>query len=92
MIICFTLLGCGKQDATVSGKITYRSRALTRGEISFIAADGQSASGTIHADGCYQVTQVPQGEVTVIVSSVGGTKANPNSACKASRRRRSESR
>lgn len=71
LVVCFTLFGCGKPDATVSGKITYRSRTLTRGEISFVAADGQSASSTIHADGCYQVTKVPQGAVTVIVSSVG---------------------
>jgi hypothetical protein len=67
---CFVVLGCGARDATVSGKITYGSQSVTRGQISFVAADGKSASGTIHADGAYEVTQVPQGEVVVVVSSV----------------------
>jgi hypothetical protein len=69
LLFLAALAGCGSKLSTVSGKITYRDKPVTRGQISFIAADGQSASTTLDADGGYTVAQVPRGELTVIISS-----------------------
>jgi hypothetical protein len=60
--------GCGG-PRTVTGKVTYASKPLKKGQISFVGANGKSASGTINDDGSYLVTNVPAGEVTVVVVS-----------------------
>ena len=61
-------VGCGG-PLTVTGTVKYNSKPLTRGQISFVGADGKSASGTINADGTYVVIGVPRGEVKVSVTS-----------------------
>ena len=45
----FACSGCGSNRAKVTGTITLGPNPLTRGQISFIGSDGQSASGTINA-------------------------------------------
>src|SRR5262245_1302986 len=63
--------GCSR-SATVSGKVTYKSEPVKRGEISFVAADGRSVSTPIDDDGNYVVANVPTGEVRVLVRAVKG--------------------
>jgi hypothetical protein len=72
MCACLVLAGCGSRVSTVSGNVTYKGERLTRGQISFVAPDGEPpVSSTIHADGAYEVTNVPRGQVIVVVSSMG---------------------
>jgi hypothetical protein len=69
LAVAFACSGCGSNQAKVTGTITYGTNPVTRGQISFIGSDGQSASGTINADGTYVVFNVPRGEVTVAIVS-----------------------
>jgi hypothetical protein len=70
VLVCLPVLsGCGG-DPSVTGRVTYQSRPLASGQISFIAGDGRSASGTINSDGTYFVARVPAGRVVVVVTSL----------------------
>ena len=62
--------GCGSKIAAVKGKIAYRTKPVQSGQITFINAQGSSASGTINSDGSYLVTNVPRGPVMVTVKCV----------------------
>jgi len=52
--------GCAKkggmETAPVSGKVTYRGKALTTGTVMFIPARGPAATGEIGKDGIYKLT------------------------------------
>jgi hypothetical protein len=82
LVLAGLCCGCGG-PATVSGTVKYRGQAVTQGQISFIGADGKSASGTINPDGTYSVPNVPSGPVTVVVLAYrveGDTKTDPLAA------------
>src|SRR5262245_56573634 len=68
-VLVLVLCGCGGGPATVTGVVKYKGQPLTKGQISFIAADGKSASGVIGADGTYSAANVPAGAVTATVQS-----------------------
>ncbi len=69
-LFALALSGCGTRDATVSGNITVHGEALKRGQVHFTSGTGESASTTINADGTYNCTMVPKGEVTITVVSM----------------------
>src|SRR3954471_22605789 len=64
------LCGCGESTADVSGKVTYQTKPLKGGNITFISQSGkQSISTTINEDGSYKASKVPSGEVKICVET-----------------------
>jgi len=66
MLGVLLVASCGG-DRTLTGKVSYKSQPLTKGQISFVGEGGKSASGTINNDGTYFVKNPPLGVVTVTV-------------------------
>jgi hypothetical protein len=58
--------GCGSKG-TVSGKVTYKDKAVPGGKVQFKTEKGKSYLGTIKEDGSYTVEKVPAGPVTITV-------------------------
>ena len=73
------VLGCGqssstvgpKQDASISGKVTYKGKPVTDAIISFESTD-RGAYGGPFKDGKYSVSKMASGEFTVTVTPVAG--------------------
>jgi hypothetical protein len=62
--------GCGGSfTAPVSGKVTYKGKALPGGTVTFIHPDGRVGYGTIHEDGTYSISAAPGGNVKCIVQT-----------------------
>lgn len=63
------LPGCGGYDrktAVVRGSVTYNGKAVPNGTISFIPADGRSATGEIQPDGSYTLTTYRKGDGAIL--------------------------
>jgi hypothetical protein len=61
--------GCGgndKKTAVVRGTVTYNGKAVPNGTISFIPADGRSATGEIEPDGSYTLTTYRKGDGAIL--------------------------
>ncbi len=74
LLVLFVLAisGCGiggKPTGTVTGTVTYKNEPVTAGMVTFITADGQSATAPIGADGSYDASGVPLGSVKVTVTT-----------------------
>lgn len=69
LAIALLAAGCGG-ERTLSGIVRYKGQPVAGGQVSVIAPDGKSVSGTINPDGTYTVVGVPAGEVVVTVTSV----------------------
>jgi hypothetical protein len=70
--------GCGSNKsapAKVSGKITYQNAPVTGGTIVFHGADGGIYSCGILADGTYEGTDLPAGDLKVTIET---ESINPN--------------
>ena len=69
--LTFTFAGCGSDAhprAKVKGKVKFFDKYLTAGNVAFISKDGKATgSANIDADGNYEMTDAPLGEVTIIV-------------------------
>src|SRR5207253_5149962 len=63
--------GCGPATAKVSGTVTYKTKPLTGGIVTFVTDHG-SAEGTIDAQGAYTVEKAHIGATRVAVFSSGG--------------------
>ncbi len=63
------LAGCGGKENTgsVSGKVTFGSKTLTEGTVTFFAAGGKIKSSLIARDGTYTVQDVPIGPAKIAV-------------------------
>jgi hypothetical protein len=62
--------GCGKRLASVSGKVTYKNKPVTSGNVVFVGADGQpSPPAPIQPDGTYTATKVTPGPAKVVVDN-----------------------
>jgi len=84
------LSGCsrGPQMAKVSGKVTYKGKAVPTGTIMFHPDSGPTAVGAIGPDGAYTLTTIKKGDgavvgshrVTIQATTVGsGSLADPSS-------------
>ena len=63
------LVGCGdKPTGTLSGAVSYKGKPVVSGTVTVYDAQTRAYQGTI-ADGRYQVANVPEGAVTIIVVS-----------------------
>jgi hypothetical protein len=62
--------GCSKkggmETAPVSGKVTYRGKALPTGTVMFVPDEGPAATGEISSDGSYKLTTFSPGDGAVI--------------------------
>ncbi|HEV7224204.1 MAG TPA: hypothetical protein VGN42_15960 [Pirellulales bacterium] len=85
--------GCGGPSGpqgTVHGKVTYQGKPITTGAmVSFLSDAGGGASGTVAADGSYQVRsmngdRIPAGKYKVLVNPPPKPEMSPEEAMKAS--------
>lgn len=76
-VLVSAAIGCGqssttvgpKQDASISGKVTYKGKPVTDAIISFESTD-RGAYGTPFKDGTYSVSKLASGEFTITVNPV----------------------
>ena len=61
-------LGCGSSHATVSGNVLLNDQPLNNGMVSFVPEDGRPPTSAEIRDGNYEVTKLPPGKFTVVVS------------------------
>src|SRR6478752_10675518 len=63
-------IGCTKKGglatAPVSGKVTYRGKAVPTGTVMFVPSEGPAATGEIGSDGSYKLTTFSPGDGAVI--------------------------
>jgi len=69
LLLFVTIVGCGKKDGTVSGKVTYKGAPVTGGFITFEPTNGVAAKGDIKPDGTYKVSGVPPGDNKVVIDT-----------------------
>jgi hypothetical protein len=71
LLSALAALGCGGgKAAKVTGKVTYRGKALTMGSVVLVSEDGKtSARGAIQPDGTYTIDKAPVGKVQAAVSN-----------------------
>ncbi len=80
-----SLVGCGgsSDKAIVKGKVTYKGAPVTGGTLTLAPASGPPLSVTIKADGTFQTSDIPTGQMGVgidtdsIMAMPGGSMANP---------------
>jgi hypothetical protein len=73
-LLALVALGCGGRG-DVSGKVTYKGKALVWGTVQFEGSDHMVKQGNINSDGTYSVSGLATGEATAAVSSI-----NPKSS------------
>ena len=56
----------GLETAPVSGKVTYRGKAVPTGTVMFVPDEGPAATGEIGSDGAYKLTTYTTGDGAVI--------------------------
>lgn len=61
--------GCEGGTGDLSGKVTYRGKAVVSGSVTVVGADGLPHVGPIGPDGTYAVSGVPAGPVRIAVMS-----------------------
>lgn len=61
-------VGCGKGGGTVSGKVYYKGKGVTRGSVQFLPeGQGGNFTAVIGSDGSYSISQLPRGPAKIIV-------------------------
>jgi len=65
------LTGCPKKSpvGAMSGKVTYKGKDVTGGQLTIFTKDGGAVPATIEADGTYSVRDLPVGEATVTIDT-----------------------
>jgi hypothetical protein len=66
------VIGCGGNPhapARVSGKVTYNGKPVTGGSMAFVTPDGNSYPAQLGSDGTYTATDLPAGELVVIIDT-----------------------
>jgi hypothetical protein len=69
LLAAVVLAGCANNDgktAVVHGKVTYKDRPVPNGTISFIPAEGRSATGEIQPDGSYTLSTFRKGDGAIL--------------------------
>jgi hypothetical protein len=70
LLAAMAAAGCGRPQATLSGKVTVQGQPVGAGTVLFVGPDNQVATGTLDADGRYVAPQVPMGTVKVAVQTL----------------------
>jgi hypothetical protein len=66
-----TLTGCGgKETSDITGKVTYKGKALAYGYVNLISSDEKSFQGEIQSDGSYSIPKVPVGPAKIGIDAV----------------------
>src|SRR5260370_19769623 len=74
VLITLAAIGCGGYG-DVSGKVTYKGKALVWGTVQFEGSDKMVKQDNINSDGTYSISGVATGEAKAAVSSI-----NPKSS------------
>lgn len=73
-------VGCGKGGGTVSGKVYYKGKEVSRGSVQFLPeGKGGNFTAVIGSDGSYSISQLPRGPAKIIVL-VGRKTPPPNAS------------
>lgn len=75
--LTLTLTGCGGSTTDLSGKVSYKGKAVVYGTVVVIGSDGIPKSGEIKPDGSYRVNGVKLGAAKVSVSSMRPPGSEP---------------
>jgi hypothetical protein len=67
-VLLLSIVGCAP-SASVTGKVTYKGKALPGGRVIFLLANGQVASGEITKEGTYTIPKSQTGEAKVTVET-----------------------
>ena len=71
VVALLTLTGCGSSKSSASGRVTYETKPVGNGSISFLPADGHGpAAGGPIVDGQYQVDNLMPGKKIVQIVAV----------------------
>ena len=68
-LLLSALSGCHNARGTLHGKVTFKGEAVPAGSVVFYGPGDQVASAGLLADGTYEATDVPLGEVKVAVTT-----------------------
>ena len=68
-LLLLAAIGCGGNNATISGKVSYKGRAVTSGAVVVRNHDNTASKGAIQPDGTYAVSGVARGRVQIGVLS-----------------------
>lgn len=68
LLLGLSAVGCGGGLAPVTGKVSYKGKALSGGSIQFLGSDGAAYPAEIGSDGTYSV-KVRTGEAKVLVTA-----------------------
>jgi hypothetical protein len=76
LFLLVTLAGCGS-SGTVSGKVTYKAKALTGGTVLFTSPGKVTKSSPIGEDGSYTIANIPTGPVKIAVETTSAQAGKP---------------
>ena len=68
LLAVLALVGCGPSTGSVSGKVTYKDKALPGGMVTFVGSDQRVKSTPIGADGTYTIDGVTVGTAKISVA------------------------
>lgn len=72
LLACLSL-GCGGGNplapANISGSVTYKGKAVPAGTVQYVTSDGVAYSSPIAKDGTYSITDLPVGDMVVVVET-----------------------
>lgn len=68
MLLVLVIAGCGGRGS-VTGKVTFNSKALPFGQVMFEGSDGETRQSAIGKDGSYTVSDLATGQAKAAVNS-----------------------
>jgi hypothetical protein len=68
-VLLLAAFGCGGNNATITGKVSYKGRAVRSGSVVVRNPDNTASKGAIQPDGTYIVSGVARGRVQIGVLS-----------------------
>ncbi len=79
-----TLVGCGPDVGSISGKVTYKGKSLTGGKVTFLSSDQKVKTALIGTDGRYTIDKVTVGPAKIAIDPplvlpkmMGGLEMDP---------------
>lgn len=72
LLACLAL-GCGGSNphapGNISGSVSYKGKPVPAGTVQYVTSDGVAYSSPIAKDGTYSITDLPIGELVVVVET-----------------------